>query len=510
MKKDSPNKVDDNLKLIAKSSIIVFAGIILSKIFLYVYRMIIGRYYGPEIYGLFSLSLIILTLLVAISSLGLSEGLVRYISLYLGEKQKNKIIYSVKISILISFISSVITGIFLFFLSDFISINFFHDFRLSIFLKISSFIIPLYTLSNVFLSIIRAFEKISWYSFIINILQNIIKLIVLIFFIFLGFKADTLMISFLLGIFVMLIVAYLVCRHYISLVFERYILNGKEKKGILQAIFNYSIPLMFSSVTFIIYSGIDSFVLAFFRGTYDVGIYNAAIPLVALMGLIPDLFIQLFYPLVTKEFAKKNFELIKELSKQISKWIFMLVLPIFLIIFIFPEIIISLLFGEQYISAANSLRILSIGGFIFTFQGLLTVLLSMAGKSKILLINFLITLLLNLILNILFIPKYGLIGAAISTSFVWMIFTFILFIEIKKIVHFIPLKRAIGKILVISLIPASLLFILKMLIRMNLFSTLVLIIFFVLSYLILMYITGCFDKKDLMILRSIKRKLIGG
>lgn len=230
MNKDSSEKVDNNLKLIAKSSAIVFVGVILSKIFLYIYRVIIGRYYDPETYGLFSLSLIILSLLVAVSSFGLSEGLVRYVSLYIGKNQKNKLIYLIKISKTILLISSLFAGVLLFFLSDWISLNFFHDSRLSIFLKISSIIIPVYAFSNAYLAIIRAFEKISWYSFIMNILQNAVKLIALFFFIVLGFKASIIMISFFLGVLAMLIAAYLVCKYKIPGIFNRCILKKKRKK----------------------------------------------------------------------------------------------------------------------------------------------------------------------------------------------------------------------------------------------------------------------------------------
>ena len=50
----------------------------------------------------------------------------------------------------------------------------------------------------------------------------------------------------------------------------------------------------------------DSLVIGFFKTTVEVGIYNAAIPLAALLTLAPELFIQLLFPIITKEYAKKN------------------------------------------------------------------------------------------------------------------------------------------------------------------------------------------------------------
>ena len=52
-------EIDKGLKLIAKSSVIIFIGLIFSKIFTYAYRIIIARHFGPETYGLFSLAMIV-------------------------------------------------------------------------------------------------------------------------------------------------------------------------------------------------------------------------------------------------------------------------------------------------------------------------------------------------------------------------------------------------------------------------------------------------------------------
>ena len=61
-------EIDRGLKLIVKSSMIVFIGLFLSKLLTYIYKIIIARYYGPEVYGIFSLAFMIVTLFVAFSS----------------------------------------------------------------------------------------------------------------------------------------------------------------------------------------------------------------------------------------------------------------------------------------------------------------------------------------------------------------------------------------------------------------------------------------------------------
>jgi len=97
MKKDQEEihatQVDNSLKLIAKTSFIVFIGVVLSKVLAYVYRIIIARQFGPEMYGVFSLAIMIGGWFAAFSALGLSDGISRFIPIYRGKKEVEKIRY---------------------------------------------------------------------------------------------------------------------------------------------------------------------------------------------------------------------------------------------------------------------------------------------------------------------------------------------------------------------------------------------------------------------------------
>mgnify|MGYP001579724774 FL=1 len=183
------------LKLIAKTSLVVLIALFLSKLFTYIFRIIVARYYGPEEYGLFSLGLMIVGFFVAVSSLGLVDGILRYVSIYRGSGDKDRIFYIFKFSLLTLIISSLISGLILFLTAKIISINIFHNENLIIYLKSFSVLIPITILANLFLSIIRAYENIKWYSFIQNILQNLSKVVLLAVLIFLGLKTNAIIFS---------------------------------------------------------------------------------------------------------------------------------------------------------------------------------------------------------------------------------------------------------------------------------------------------------------------------
>ena len=87
-KKNEKTLLESSLKVLAKTSMVVFIGVLLSKVFTYAYRILIARYFGPEEYGLFSLAFMILGFFTALSSLGLIEGVLRYLPIYRGKEQK--------------------------------------------------------------------------------------------------------------------------------------------------------------------------------------------------------------------------------------------------------------------------------------------------------------------------------------------------------------------------------------------------------------------------------------
>lgn len=500
--------LNTGLKLIAKSSVVVFLFLIFSKILTYIYRILIARYFGAEIYGLFLLAMMILGWFIAFASLGLSEGLLRYVSLYRGKKQENKIKYLFRTVILTAFGSSIFFGVLLFLLSEFISIQIFHSPELVSYLKLFSILVPISILLDVFVSTIRTFEKIAWYSFITNILSNASKLILLLIFVFLGLNSESVKFSYFFGVIITMITSYFVCRYLIPEIFNKYILKKEIRWKIRKELFDYSWPILFAGFITTLFYWVDSFSIGYFYNALYVGYYNAAVPLVALLGLVPELFMQLFLPLITKEFSKKNNEVIKQLSQQVGKWILILNLPLFLMMLIFPEAIIIILFGEEFLPAVHSLQILSIGSLLMGFVILSNNLLAMLGKSKLILTNLVIVSIINLILNFILIPIYGIVGAAIATSIVWFTLTIVLLFQLKKYLNIIPIRRKGLNAILVSLVPLFLVLYLRNFMTLDLLGLIVLGSFFILVYVLLLFLTRCFDENDMMILKSFKSKLV--
>ena len=209
-------------------------------------------------------------------------------------------------------------------------------------------------------------------------------------------------------------------------------------------------------------------------------------------------------------------ELIKTLSKQVSKWVFIIVLPIFILLFLFPGVAINILFGQEYLPAINALRILSIGALISAVFMVSSQLISMIGKSRLVLFNIIIASILNFVLNMIFIPMQkiwfidnaiGINGAALATLISVIVLNLLFVFEAKHYLNVIPLRRKMINIFLLSIIPTAILLYTRTKFEM---TTPLLFIFsglFVIIYLALIMVSKSFDKNDLMIIKAIFSKV---
>jgi O-antigen/teichoic acid export membrane protein len=515
MKKDN-SPLNKSLKLLVKTSFIVFIGLVVSKILGYAYRIIIARYYGPEAYGLFTLALTITSFFASIVALGLTDGLLRYIPMLRAKSKFDELRYLTLKVLKIYVILGIISSVALILASDIIATGIFHNPELSVLIKVIGSVIVFSLLGNVLLTVIRSFEEIGWYSFVYNILQNVAKVVLLVSLVMLGIKSGSLVasLSYALGTVLTFVAAYFVCRYKTKTIFGKY--KAKDYSSLSRDFFSYSWPVLFYSIVSIVFYWIDTFSLGYYKSALEVGLYNAAVPIAMLLGLVPELFMQLFFPMISKEYSRENYELIKQLSKQVTKWIFIVILPLFLLLFLFPGAALNIIFGSQYLAAEGALRLLLVGSFISALFVSSTQLISMIGKSKLILMNIIIASVSNFVFNSILVPMpsifgfdnaNGLLGAALATLVSLILFNLLFVIETKKYLSFIPLRRKMVTIGLISLVPLAVLLYLRDRVEISIISIVLLSGIFFIIYFGLIIALRAFDKNDLMIVNAVFRKI---
>lgn len=180
------------------------------------------------------------------------------------------------------------------------------------------------------------------------------------------------------------------------------------KKTIITA-FPLALMVLFSAI----YLNIDTVMLSIMKGDAPTGWYKAAYKLVGVIKLIPAFFIPAVFPAMSELFSQSHEKFIKVGEKSL----FLLIgfgLPLSLATTILADKIILLIFGEAFINSILVLKILIWTSLFVFFSSIMGYMLIAAGKQKINTFIVGIGLLLNIILNIILIPKYSYAGAAVS------------------------------------------------------------------------------------------------
>ena len=112
--------------------------------------------------------------------------------------------------------------------------------------------------------------------------------------------------------------------------------------------------------------------------------------------------------------GKGDFREMSRLYKLVSRWLLTFSIPISLVFILYP-VKVMLLFGPDYMDSASVLVLLTIATFVQTAFGAAGPVLSMSGYTRLVLWNSLGVFILNLVLNIILIPKFGIMGAAWAT-----------------------------------------------------------------------------------------------
>jgi len=174
-----------------------------------------------------------------------------------------------------------------------------------------------------------------------------------------------------------------------------------------------------SNISLFLLFRVDIFLINYFLGTDQAGLYSIAVLLSELLQKLANTSGTVIFPKIAEE---KKIEKGKRLSLRVVLFVFIVGILFSGILYLFGERIIVLLYTDRFAPAARPLYWLLPGTVIMAMGKIFLFSLYGRGFPKITLIVPLSAFFLNVILNLWLIPKLGLTGAAISTSFSYILF----------------------------------------------------------------------------------------
>ena len=417
-------------KVLFLGVIFSFIGIVVNLVGGIVLKIILARLLGPEEFGLVNLSLAVLVLVSSLSLMGYQNGVTRFTAFYKGQGEKGKIKTTIKLVWKIVLFSSCLGGLIVYLFSGKIGVNIFHDPKLIPVLKILAFAIPLLALSSIFNAGLRGLKKIHLVVITDRIVWRIMPLVLIsLLFVFFNLQLNDVAYSFLITVAMMLLFSAIFL--YKEIIFYP---DNLDRQTCLRDITRYSWPVALFEIGNTLKGRTDTFLIAFFLGAYEVGIFAVALTLSASLQIFLSSIIIIFNPVASELYGENNIDEIGSIFSLVTKWLILLAFPILLFLVFFSKTAITVLFGASYENAAPVLAILSICFFAKTAVGPSGTTLLSLGHSKINMRISIAALMVSILLCILLIPRFGLIGAAIATGFATIFQQVSMYVMMKRFV----------------------------------------------------------------------------
>jgi len=450
MIKNFKNKLleDKHLSELLKGSLVSLIFKILGMILGYIITLYITKIYGAKEFGILTLSLTIVSIFTLIPKFGMENALIRII----GELNSLKLISESYITFKQVFVfSSALSLIFafiLFYLSDFIATDILNKPNMAHYIKIISITVVSTTIITIISATYQGMKKIKKFVFTQMVLSQLIFLLFLLFNNYLITISNNIVIIYVYSnIITMLLSLYAIYKMFSN--FK----NKKRKKPVkfsLKNILLIAYPMLLSGSFTMIMSWADTIMLGIFSTETEIGIYNVAQRLAGLASISLLVINTIVAPKFVEFYSKKDIKGLQRIAHQSTKIIFFVSFPILVLYIFLPEFFMGI-FGQEFKNGSVVLILIAIAQFVNAACGSVGYILQMTDNQKIFQYIVILSAILNIILNFLLIPIYGMNGAAFATMISIIVWNVSSMIYIKRNLGFwtfaynINLKNKKGK-----------------------------------------------------------------
>ena len=355
-----------------------------------------------EEYGLWVQIIVTIGLILPFANMGLSPAIVRFLA---AEKDKKKIqegFYSIAVFILFT---SLVASLLIFIFSEPLASGFFEN-RTDI-IKILSLIIPIECLNVLFLNVFRTFQQIKRYSFF-NILHTYVMVVLVAYCLLSGS-----------GIFGALI-SFLIARTIVFLLMGSLIISEIGVKipnfSHLNEYLHFSVPTVPVAISSWVIRSSDRYIIAYVLGIAFVGYYSPGYMLGSMIHMYTLPLVILLVPVISKLYDEGKEEDVKIYLEYSLKYFLMLAIPSAFGLSILSKQILILLSTPEIASYGYLIvPFTAVSMILFGANAVIAQILALVKKTKINGSIWIIAALMNLGLNFVFIPYFGILGAAITT-----------------------------------------------------------------------------------------------
>lgn len=360
-------------------------------------NIMLTRQLGPAGFGLFSAIMVVPFMIISLVQLGIKASAIYHI----GKEKENA--QSFVTGIIAIFIMASLAGMLITGTTIFLQGREEHTFFI---VMVVLFLIPAYLLALFSGGIFLGQEQIKRANIIRWLPVVFYMLLVLLLVVFLKMNVLGALLSLLLAYTAISIWAIIILQKEYSIKpsFNLQILKRLVGKGIVYAIAFFIIQLNYR---------IDILILEDLTSSAEVGYYSLGVSIGEVLWQLP---LAVGIVLMSRTANTKDQNLMNEVTGRLLRLSFLVTIVASVLIFLLAPYVVPLVWGKEYVPSVNLLQYILPGIIFFSVYRIISSRLSGMGKPEIGIYVFIPALVLNIVLNYWWIPRYGPMGAVMATN----------------------------------------------------------------------------------------------
>lgn len=379
----------NSLNTLVSNMIIIAIGFVTS--------VIISNQLGPQLQGVYNLAILMPTMMYSFLNFGQDVSMLFYLSNKTITK-KDAINNMIPMVIVYSIVSTLLGLIFIVLFKE----RIFKDIPF-ITLAFALIISPLTYLNNMLSSVLKSEGRFKS----LNKIQVINK--------FIYFAICTTLFLFvnvnivILANIIILLISILTIWKRIAIKRFKPIFNKEFQRNNISYGFKSYLSNM---ITFLNYR-VDSFIISAMSTTVNVGQYSLAVSLVEQVWIFSTSISTVMFPYVT---SIENDEEKSKVTSTTFKIVMLFTLIVIAFLYFTADFLITLIYDNRYVDSIAPFKVLLVGIFSLSLGRILANDIAARGKPELNALSNFVGLIINVVLNVILIPKIGIVGAAVATS----------------------------------------------------------------------------------------------
>lgn len=416
------DSIDQAIRDIFKGASVVYVGLLLEILIAFLAQLLAARYLTTGDFGGITTGTALVNLGAIVGSIGLNEGLLRYLP-RTDDSDRSAL---VRASFAISLPIGLALGLAMTLGADWIAGRVFRDPTVATSIRVFGAAIPFAAVLMVAIGAIRGQEESRYRVYVENLLRPVSRFSLVVVAVVYGLGQWGFAMAYAVPYVLGAALAILLLRRSLPDVFASPRVDVHKTAELLR----YSLPMTASKAAGFVYRSADIFIVLYFADAGAVGAYGVAYAAARLVLMFSAAFNFLGAPIASRLEANQGVSGMVAAHRPILRWIIVFSIPVLFPLVVLPHEFISTVYRPRYAAGSGALTVLALGfgvHNVFSTQGNL---LRGLGMSKPLAFNGVVAAALNVVLNLILVPEYGILGAALATVAAYFMMNALMTVEL--------------------------------------------------------------------------------